>query len=52
MPRGDKEEPEWGHTGSHNRVMAGVIYGRAAMRVQTHEATWDKAGKGGKTPSL
>ena len=49
MSRVDKGEPKWGHMESHNGVTAGLIYGRAAMRFQTHEATWDKAGKGGKT---
>lgn len=52
MSRVDKGEPKWGHMESHNGVTAGLIYGRAAMRFQTHEATWDKAGKGGKTPSF
>ena len=41
MSRGDKGEPEWGHMGSHNGVMAGVIYGRAAMRYDS----WSHVGQ-------
>lgn len=41
MSRGDKGEPEWGHMGSHNGVMAGVIYGRAAMRYNS----WSHVGQ-------